>query len=139
MDRLEHMSCVNCEAGEPRLTETEVAWYQPQVPGWTIVMQNNCQSLERVFRFVNFREALAFTNRIGWWAEDAGHYPALLTEWGHVTVTWWTPKVKGLHRNDFIMAARTDKVYQELVGPVGMVVATSSWGGKQKNRSLRGS
>jgi hypothetical protein len=54
------------------------------------------------------RDALAFTNRVGALAEEEGHHPALLTEWGRVTVTWWTHLIRGLHRNDFIMAAKTD-------------------------------
>ena len=64
--------------------------------------------LERLFHFPSFADALAFTNRVGAIAEDEGHHPALLTEWGQVTVTWWTHKIRGLHRNDFIMAAKTE-------------------------------
>jgi len=55
---------------------------------------------------------LEFTNKVGELAEKEGHHPALLTEWGRTTVTWWTHKIKGLHRNDFIMAAKTDELYQ---------------------------
>jgi len=60
-------------------------------------------------------DALAFTNRVGALAEAEGHHPALLTEWGRVTVTWWTHKIRGLHRNDFIMAAKTDALAAESV------------------------
>ena len=56
-----------------------------------------------------FAQALAVTNRVGEQAEEEGHHPALLTEWGKVTVSWWTHKIGGLHQNDFIMAARTDE------------------------------
>ncbi len=69
------------------------------------------ERLERVFKFRNFAEALAFSNKVGEIAEEEDHHPAILTEWGRVTVTWWTHKIKGLHRNDFIMAAKTDRVY----------------------------
>ena len=64
--------------------------------------------LERAFTFSDFAAALAFTNRVGAAAEAEGHHPALLTEWGRVTVTWWTHAIRGLHRNDFVMAAKTD-------------------------------
>ena len=64
--------------------------------------------LERVFRFRNFAEALSFTNQVGDLAEEEGHHPAILTEWGQVTVTLWTHKIRGLHRNDFILAAKID-------------------------------
>ncbi len=66
--------------------------------------------LERRYAFGNFLEALDFTNRVGREAQDEDHHPALLTEWGAVTVSWWTHNIGGLHRNDFIMAARTDAV-----------------------------
>ena len=62
--------------------------------------------LRRVFSFDDFGQALDFTSRVGELAEAEGHHPALLTEWGQTTVSWWTHKIKGLHRNDFIMAAR---------------------------------
>jgi 4a-hydroxytetrahydrobiopterin dehydratase len=75
-----------------------------------LVEREGIKRLERVFGFRNFAEALAFTNTVGERAEEEGHYPALLTEWGKVTVTWWTHKIGGLHQNDFIMAARTDEL-----------------------------
>ncbi|MBI3740755.1 MAG: 4a-hydroxytetrahydrobiopterin dehydratase, partial [Chloroflexi bacterium] len=67
--------------------------------------------LERVFKFKNFADALAFTNKIGAMAEEEGHHPVIITDWGRVTVTWWTHKIKGLHQNDFIAAAKTDRLY----------------------------
>jgi 4a-hydroxytetrahydrobiopterin dehydratase len=66
--------------------------------------------LERQYRFRSFVDALAFTNRVGEIAEAEGHHPAILTEWGRVTVSWWTHKIRGLHRNDFVMAAKTDRL-----------------------------
>ena len=89
----------------------EMVLFQPQVPEWQIIERDGVKQLERVFQFPDFVQALAFTNRVGAIAEAEGHHPALLTEWGKVTVTWWTHKIKGLHRNDFIMAAKTDEVY----------------------------
>jgi 4a-hydroxytetrahydrobiopterin dehydratase len=78
------------------------------VPDWQLVERDGIARLERVFRFPSFADALAFTNQVGRLAEEEGHHPALLTEWGRVTITWWTHKIRGLHRNDFIMAAKTD-------------------------------
>jgi 4a-hydroxytetrahydrobiopterin dehydratase len=69
--------------------------------------------LERAFTTKDFDEALSFTNRIGALAETEGHHPAILTEWGRVTVTLWTHKIHGLHRNDFIMAAKIDSLVPE--------------------------
>jgi 4a-hydroxytetrahydrobiopterin dehydratase len=113
MDHLLQMKCVACRADSPRVTEAEIAEFQPQVPDWLLLERDGISRLERVYKFKNFAEALAFTNRVGELAEAEGHHPAILTEWGKVTVTWWTHKIKGLHRNDFIMAARTDQVYKD--------------------------
>ncbi len=111
MENLTQLKCVACLGGEPTVTEAEIAQYQPQVPDWKIVERDGIKRLEHVFKFKNFVEALAFTNRVGEAAEAEGHHPSILTEWGKVTVTWWTHKIKGLHRNDFIMAAKTDQLY----------------------------
>jgi 4a-hydroxytetrahydrobiopterin dehydratase len=107
---LAQTKCVACRAGEPTITAEEIALFQPQVAGWTIVERNGIDRLERVFKFKDFAEALAFTNKVGQIAEEEGHHPSMLIEWGKVTVTWWTHKIKGLHRNDFIMAAKTDRL-----------------------------
>ncbi len=81
---------------------------KPQIPNWTLTQREGIQRLERVFTLKDFAEALSFTNRIGALAEAEGHHPAILTEWGRVTVTLWTHKIHALHRNDFIMAAKID-------------------------------
>jgi 4a-hydroxytetrahydrobiopterin dehydratase len=105
------MKCVACRGDEPIVTEAEIVEYQPQVADWQIVDRANIKRLEKTFKFSNFVQAVQFTTRVAEIAEEEGHHPALLTEWGKVTVTWWTHKLKGLHRNDFIMAAKTDRIY----------------------------
>ena len=112
MEQLAQMKCTACRKGEPTVTEEELALFQPQVPDWHIVQVDGIDHLKRTFIFPNFLEALDFTNLVGGLAEEEGHHPALLTEWGKVTVSWWTHKIGGLHRNDFIMAARTDELYE---------------------------
>lgn len=103
--------CEACRVGAPRVTQQEIAELAPQIPEWSIVDRDGIKHLERSFTFPDFAQALAFTNRVGEIAEQEGHHPDLLTEWGKVTVTWWSHKIKGLHRNDFIMAAKTDALY----------------------------
>jgi 4a-hydroxytetrahydrobiopterin dehydratase len=115
MSELSEMRCTACRGGEPTLTEAEIGELRPGVPGWELVERDGIKRLERVFEFRNFAEALAFTSGVGEQAEEEGHHPALLTEWGRVTVTWWTHKIGGLHRNDFIMAAKTDALSGESV------------------------
>lgn len=102
--------CQACSADAPKVSEEELAELIRQIPDWNIEVRDGIMQLEKVFRFKNFRHALAFTNAVGAIAEEEGHHPGLLTEWGKVTVTWWSHSIKGLHRNDFIMAARTDEV-----------------------------
>ncbi len=106
------MQCVPCHGGEPPLSQAEVAALQPQVPEWSVTVIDGVPRLERVLRFPNFAAALAFTDAVGALAEREGHHPAITTEWGKVTVAWWTHAIRGLHRNDFIMAAKTDALYE---------------------------
>jgi 4a-hydroxytetrahydrobiopterin dehydratase len=113
MKPLAEMACEACRGDVPPLTEEEIAALAPQVPEWRIVEREGIKQLERTFRFADFAAALAFTNKVGALAEAEDHHPAIVTEWGRVTVTWWTHKIRGLHRNDFIMAAKTDRLYAE--------------------------
>ncbi len=106
------MRCVACRKGEPTVTNAEIIELRPQVLEWQIIEQDNIKMLERVFKFENFSEALRFTNKIGEIAEAEGHHPSIRTDWGRVTVKWWTHKIRGLHRNDFIMASKTDQLYK---------------------------
>lgn len=111
MTNLTGERCVACRRDSPRVTDAEVAELKPQIPEWQIVERDGVPRLERVFTFPNWAQALAFTNKVGQLAEEEGHHPAITTEWGKVTVAWWTHKIKYLHRNDFIMAAKTDQLY----------------------------
>ena len=110
MDTLTSEKCTACRRDSPRVTEAEVLELKPQIPDWILLEREGIERLERVYPFANFAEALAFTNRVGALAEEEGHHPAILTEWGRVTVTLWTHKIRGLHRNDFIMAAKVDSL-----------------------------
>ena len=109
--------CVACRRDSPRVTEAEMKELSAEIPGWTVSERDAVPRLEKVFKFPNFADALAFTNRVGAIAEEQGHHPALTTEWGRVTVAWWTHKIRGLHRNDFIMAAKTDQAAAEFASP----------------------
>jgi 4a-hydroxytetrahydrobiopterin dehydratase len=111
MAKLVEMHCAPYGPGEAALTDEELAGYRSQVPEWEVAEREGIPRLERTFSFPDFVQALAFTNRVGGLAEAEDHHPALLTEWGSVTVTWWTHKVGGLHLNDLIAAAKTDRLY----------------------------
>ena len=111
MSALAGEACVACRSDAPHLTASEVEALMPEVPRWSVVSRDAIDRLERVFTFPNFVAALAFTNGVGGLAEAMGHHPAITTEWGRVTVVWWTHAIGGLHRNDFVMAAKTDALY----------------------------
>lgn len=111
MPELKHMKCEACQAGAPAVSDEEMAELQKQIPDWSIVDRDGIRRLERVFTFKNFVDALKFANKVGQIAEEEGHHPALLIEWGRAGVVWWTHAIGGLHRNDFIMAAKTDQIY----------------------------
>jgi 4a-hydroxytetrahydrobiopterin dehydratase len=102
------MHCEACRRDSPLVTPEEAASLRPLIPEWREEVHDGIPRLVRTYRFSNFRDALAFTVRVGELAEEEGHHPALLTEWGRVTVSWWSHKIRGLHRNDFVMAAKTD-------------------------------
>ncbi|MDV2079441.1 4a-hydroxytetrahydrobiopterin dehydratase [Marinobacter xestospongiae] len=108
MSNLKEQACEACRADAPKVSGAERSALLKEVPDWEVVELDGELQLRRVFTFANFAEALAFANRVGDLAEAEGHHPALLVEWGKVTARWWTHKIGGLHRNDFIMAARTD-------------------------------
>ena len=111
MKELTQQKCVACRGTEPTLTDAQIAELQPQVPEWQVKEVGGMKRLERVFKFKNFAHALEFTNKIGAVAEEENHHPLLITEWGRVTVQFWTHAIGGLHKNDFIMAAKTDELY----------------------------
>jgi 4a-hydroxytetrahydrobiopterin dehydratase len=106
-------TCIACRRDAPRVTEEEMIELRPLILDWELQDHNGVPRLVRTFRVPNFRDALAFTQQVGQLAEGEGHHPAILTEWGKVTVSWWTHKIRGLHRNDFIMAAKTDALAHE--------------------------
>lgn len=108
--KLSEQVCEACRADAPRVSDDELKVLLREIPDWTPVVRDGILQLERVFTFSDFAQALAFTNKVGALAEEAGHHPAILTEWGKVTVTWWTHKIRGLHKTDFILAARTDEL-----------------------------
>jgi 4a-hydroxytetrahydrobiopterin dehydratase len=112
MSELTQQKCEACRVGAPKVTQSEIAQLKPQVPDWQILDREGILQLERLFKFQDFAQALNFTYKVGELAEKEGHHPAILTEWGSVTVSWWTHKIGGLHRNDFIMAAKTDEILQ---------------------------
>ena len=112
MSDFSQLKCEACRAGAPPATANELDDFLETHSSWEPIDVNGELRITRTYSFDNFVDALAFTNRVGQIAEEEDHHPALLTEWGKVSVSWWTHKIRGLHRNDLIMGAKTDKLYE---------------------------
>jgi 4a-hydroxytetrahydrobiopterin dehydratase len=112
MSDLAQYKCIPCESEVPALTKAEIAQLIQEIPEWEVVEVDSIPRLKRSFSFKNFKEALDFTNAVGEVAEEQGHHPLICLTWGEVTVDWWTHNIKGLHQNDFIMAAKTDLLFR---------------------------
>ena len=110
MTSLAGKSCEACKAEAPLASPEDIEKYLPQLPGWQIIVVAGVKRLQKTYIFKNFAQALQFTNAVGAIADQENHHPAILTEWGRVTVTWWTHTIAGLHANDFVMAAKTDEL-----------------------------
>lgn len=114
-DELQDLSILECEAcraGAPTLDDSELGNYQAQIPEWENVKVNGVPRLRRTFEFDGWLPAVAFTNKVAEAAEENDHHPLIRLEWGRVQVNWWTHKIGGLHKNDVIMAAKTDKIWE---------------------------
>jgi 4a-hydroxytetrahydrobiopterin dehydratase len=107
-DTLAAKTCTPCRGGIPPLTLQEAERFHVQVPQWGLADEAN--RIERGFQFRNFGEALRFVQRVGELAEAEGHHPDISFGWGYATVSLQTKKIKGLHENDFIMAAKIDRM-----------------------------
>lgn len=108
--KLAEEHCEACSADAPKVEDAQIASLMEQIPGWTVLERAGIKQLEKTFHFGNFRQALTFANCVGELAEAVQHHPAILIEWGKVTVTWWSHKIRGLHHNDFILAAKTSEL-----------------------------
>jgi 4a-hydroxytetrahydrobiopterin dehydratase len=105
---LAEKTCTACRGGTPPLSREEAERLHEQVPAWTLA--DDARKIERKFTFRNFRDALAFVNQVGELAEAEGHHPDIHFGWGYAAVSLHTHKIKGLHENDFIMAAKIDRI-----------------------------
>lgn len=112
MAYLKDVKCAQIRGDEPPLVEIEIERLKSEIPEWEAVVLEGIWRLRRAFKFKNFAQALDFTQKVGVLAEAEDHHPTIITEWGKTTVSWWTHKIKGLHHNDFIMAAKTDDLYR---------------------------
>lgn len=107
MVKLEDKKCVPCEVGGIPLIRSEIQDYLKDIDGWQNI---DDKKIQKEFKFKNFVQAMDFANKITEIAENQGHHPTLTISWGKALVTLFTHKINGLHENDFIMAAKIDKI-----------------------------
>tara|TARA_Y100000768_G_C23634810_1_gene521302 strand:+ start:50 stop:388 length:339 start_codon:yes stop_codon:yes gene_type:complete len=107
---LKESKCEACIIGAPLLTESEKVEFISQLSGWEINNMDGIDQLVKVFNFDNYLESLAFTKAVASLAEEEDHHPRIVLEWGKVEISWWSHKIKGLHKNDFICCAKTDAI-----------------------------
>ena len=110
MSGLTSQKCVACQADAPKVTDDELVEFLKEIQDWEPITEDSILKLRRVFNFDDYAQAVQFSNQVADLAEEEDHHPAILLEWGKVQVTWWTHKILGLHKNDFIAAAKTDRL-----------------------------
>ncbi|MBI5037414.1 MAG: 4a-hydroxytetrahydrobiopterin dehydratase [Candidatus Kerfeldbacteria bacterium] len=113
-DQLTTKRCIPCEGGIPPLNDAEIKKLMPQVPGWSVTMtkqkSRDVQALTKEFTFNNFRAAMAFLRQVEELAESEGHHPDFSVHYNRVVFIIWTHAIRGLHENDFILAAKIDQL-----------------------------
>ena len=111
MKKLSEQSCSACQPNSTLLAQDEIKELLLHLEGWQVVTENNTQKLTRIFNTKKYANSMSFTNRIAELAETINHHPLLIVEYASVTVVWWSHEIKGLHKTDFIMAAKTDTLF----------------------------
>lgn len=111
MTQLAGESCTACKVDSIGVDVAEQRVLLQQLPGWSLISNQGVAQIEKVYLFKDFNQALDFANAVGELADGSNHHPAILVEWGRTTITWWTHSIHGLHRNDFVMAAKTDYLH----------------------------
>jgi 4a-hydroxytetrahydrobiopterin dehydratase len=114
MDKLADLHCNEVTRDTPRMNPKDIKYYLDQIEDWRLYEKDGEPHLEKAYSFRNFTAAMTFSHRVGQIADTENHHPAILTEWGKATVTWWTHRNKGLTLNDFIMAAKTEQIYKSI-------------------------
>lgn len=103
-------NCEACRIDAPKVTNSEIESLMPQIPSWSILENDDIKKLVCSFAFLDYDQTVNFANSVTKLAEEEDHHPEIIIEWGKVTVSWWSHKIKGLHMNDFICAAKTDEL-----------------------------
>ena len=110
MTDLSEKTCSACEIGAPLVPHDQQIDLLKELDGW-IIDNSDISKLIKEFKFDNYEQSIRFTNLIADLAEVQDHHPKITLEWGKVNLEWWSHKIKGLHMNDFICAAKSDEIF----------------------------
>lgn len=111
MSTLSDLNCVACSRNAELLTQNQIEIFLSEIPGWRVITDGDIKKLIRQFDTKNYQHSLSFTNVLAELAETTNHHPQIILEYSCVTVVWWSHILKGLHKNDFIMAAKTSDLF----------------------------
>jgi 4a-hydroxytetrahydrobiopterin dehydratase len=106
---LSSQSCEACQIDAPKVPQDQIQILLSEINGWVLI-EEPINKIQKVFSFKSYKDSVDFSNKVASLADDEDHHPQIVLEWGKVTVIWWSHKIEGLHKNDFICAAKTDKL-----------------------------
>ena len=109
MSDLASNTCEACRIDAPTVSDNEAAMIMKEIEGWDLI-NDGIKKLKKEFSFSNYSDSVDFLNKVADMADKEDHHPQIILEWGKVTVIWWSHKIKGLHKNDFICAAKTNNL-----------------------------
>ena len=109
MNDLSSQSCEACQIDAPKVTQDQIQVLLSEINGWVLI-EEPINKIQKIFSFKSYKDSVDFSNKVASLADDEDHHPQIVLEWGKVTVIWWSHKIEGLHKNDFICAAKTDKL-----------------------------
>jgi 4a-hydroxytetrahydrobiopterin dehydratase len=106
---LSSQSCEACQIDAPKVPQDQIQVLLSEINGWVLI-DEPINKIQKIFSFKSYKDSVDFSNKVASLADDEDHHPQIVLEWGKVTVIWWSHKIEGLHKNDFICAAKTDKL-----------------------------
>ena len=109
MNDLSSQSCEACQIDAPKVPQDQIQILLSEINGWFLI-EEPINKIQKIFSFKSYKDSVDFSNKVASLADDKDHHPQIVLEWGKVTVIWWSHKIEGLHKNDFICAAKTDKL-----------------------------
>ena len=109
MNDLSSQSCEACQIDAPKVPQDQIQILLSEINGWFLI-EERINKIQKIFSFKSYKDSVDFSNKVASLADDEDHHPQIVLEWGKVTVIWWSHKIEGLHKNDFICAAKTDKL-----------------------------